>query len=464
MIEKFLSVIQKYNMLQNGNGVVVGVSGGPDSLTLLHIFLRIKDEYNFKIYAAHVNHNLRGEESEGDQKFIEEICAGWGIPLFIENSNIKQIAKEKRISLEEAGRQVRYDFFEKVRVKTDADKVAVAQNKNDNVETILMRIVRGTGVEGLSGIKPVRDNVIRPLIEIGRDEIENYCVENNLQPRIDSSNLKKIYTRNKIRLELIPYIKNEFNPKIIDTINRMGSLVSADNNFILQCAKDALNEVIIKHTKEYIKLSREKLIKLHESVISRIIRMIIEEFCGNITDIEYVNIDNAIEFLHNAKTGSSIDLPKGLKFKRNYNELIIIKEDKNNAGLNFSYDIKIPGITKIDEINADIITKVSTANEDIKTGKFVQIFDNDKIKGDLKVRSRENGDIINPSGMSGTKKLKDYYIDEKFPRELRDSIPLVVLGKEVLWIIGYRASEKYKPDENTKNFLIIMFEEWGKSK
>lgn len=459
MLNRFLATIKKYNMIQNGDGIVIGLSGGPDSLTLLHLFSHIKDQYNLKLYAAHINHNLRGEESEEDQKFVEEICDKWGIPLFIENSDINKIAEDKKVSLEEAGRQVRYDFFERVRIKTDSNKISVAQNKNDNAETILMRITRGTGIEGLSGIKPVRDNIIRPLIEIGRDEIENYCSENNLQPRIDSTNFKKIYTRNKIRLELIPYIKNEFNPKIIDTINRMGILVDTDNNFILQCAKDALNEVIIKDTKEYIKISREKLSKLHVAVISRIIRVIIEKHCGNVIDIEYVNIDKAIEFINKARTGSSIDLPKGLKLKRNYNEFIISTEKKDSTDLNFSYNVKIPGVTKIDKKNAKIITEFITSEENIKPGRFVQLFDYDKIEGILKVRNRQNGDIINPSGMTGTKKLKDYFIDAKFPRDLRESISLVALGKEILWIIGHRVSEKYKPDENTKKLLVIRFEE-----
>ena len=459
MLNKVLDTIKKYNMLQDGDGIVVGVSGGPDSLTLLHLLILMKEQYNLKLYVAHVNHNLRGEESEGDQRFVEEICNKWAIPLFIESSDINKISKDKKISLEEAGRQVRYDFFEKVRIETESYKIAVGQNKNDNVETILMRIARGTGTEGLSGIKPVRDNVVRPLIEVSRDEIENYCSVNNLEPRIDSSNLEKIYTRNKIRLELIPYIKNEFNPNIIDTINRMGSIVDGDNNFILQCAKDELNEVIIKETKEYIKISREKLCKLHVSIISRIIRILIESYCGNVTNITYVNIDNAIEFINNAKTGSSIDLPKGLKIKRSYNEFIILTNDKNNESLKFSHEIKIPGITKIDEVSANIITDVVSFGEDNKIDKFVQAFDLDKIEGILRVRRRQNGDVINPSGMTGTKKLKDYFIDAKFPRNLRDSIPVVALGEEILWIIGHRVSEKFKPNEYTKNVLVIRYEE-----
>src|SRR3712207_2162004 len=221
LIEKVIHTIKQNNMFEVGDKVVVAVSGGPDSICLLHILYKLKEKLDISIVAAHINHCLRGEEADKDEEYVRKFCENLNIQCFIKKEDVHKISKDRGISCEMAGREVRYDFFSEVLNNVGANKIAVAHNANDQAETILMRMLRGTGLEGLIGIRAVRDNIfVRPIIDITRDEIEDYCYVNNLNPRIDKTNLENIYTRNKIRLELIPYIQKNFNSDVIEVLNR----------------------------------------------------------------------------------------------------------------------------------------------------------------------------------------------------------------------------------------------------
>ena len=230
MIEDVLNTIKIYNMFNKGDKVIIAVSGGPDSISLLYLLHSLKDKLHISLAVAHVNHSLRGAESDKDEAYVKEFCNKFSIDCFVRKADILKREEEKGISCETAGREVRYEFFSELLKEIKADKIALAHNANDQAETVLMRIMRGTGMEGLVGIKPIRDKIfIRPLINIKREEIEKYCLENHLQPRIDKSNMEKIYNRNKIRLELIPYMQQNFNMDIITTINRLSCTINIDN-------------------------------------------------------------------------------------------------------------------------------------------------------------------------------------------------------------------------------------------
>ena len=233
MKQKVKETIKKYNLINSGDRIVLGVSGGPDSIAMLDILRQLRDEIKFEIYVVHINHNIRGKDADEDEEYVKKYCENYNIKCFSKKIDVPTIAQNEKIGTEEAGRKVRYEYFDEILQKTNSNKIGIAHNKNDKVETIIMHLLRGSGVSGLRGIEPIRENkFIKPLIECDRQEIEKYCKENNLQPRIDKTNFENEYTRNKIRNIVIPYIKEQFNPNIIETITRLSEVISNEDNFI----------------------------------------------------------------------------------------------------------------------------------------------------------------------------------------------------------------------------------------
>ena len=242
--EKVRKTIREFNLIEKNDSIVVGVSGGPDSMTLLSILLKLKEEFHLKIYVAHVNHMLR-ENAIKDEEYVKEFCKKNNIEIFIKKANISEIAQKEKIGLEEAGRNIRYNFFEEVLKNTKSNKIAIAHNLNDKAETIIMNTLRGSGVSGLKGIEAKRKKYIRPLIEIERYEIEKYCIENKINPRHDESNDDNTYTRNKIRNIVIPYIKNEFNPNIIKTLNRLSEIIKEEDEYVQSETEKIFKEILL---------------------------------------------------------------------------------------------------------------------------------------------------------------------------------------------------------------------------
>ncbi len=308
--EQVIQTIKKYNLIENGDSIVVGVSGGPDSICLLHILNEIKTELNFKIYVAHVNHMIR-KEAEEETEYVKMTCKNLGVDCFIKRIDVIKAANNLKRGTEETGRQIRYEFFNEILEKTKSNKVATAHNNNDKVETILMNILRGSGTSGLKGIEPMRDNkYIRPLINVLREEIEKYCRENKLEPRIDKSNNENIYTRNKIRNIVIPYIKKEFNPNIIKTMNRLSEVATEENEFLNQITKETFNKIYVNeqgNVKNNLQLTANNSIildlkqfnKLELVIKRRLILYTINELLGTTEGIEKINIDDIIKLCSN---------------------------------------------------------------------------------------------------------------------------------------------------------------------
>ena len=247
LIHKVLDTIKKYHLIETGDKLVLGVSGGPDSITMLDILLKIKQEKQiaFDMVVAHVNHMIR-EEANEDEEFVKKYCMKNNIQFFSKSIDVQKIANTNKISTEEAGRDVRYAFFDEVLEKMHGTKIAIAHNKNDKVETIIMNELRGCGIQGLKGIEPVREHYIRPLIECERKEIEEYCMENHIEPRMDKTNFENIYTRNKIRNIVIPYIQQEFNPNIIATIDRLSNLVTEQESYIQKQVEKVYEDIVLE--------------------------------------------------------------------------------------------------------------------------------------------------------------------------------------------------------------------------
>ena len=310
--EKVLNTINKYNMIQSGDGIVIGVSGGPDSMTLLNILNNLKEKLNIKLYVAHINHSIRKEADE-ETEYVKDFCKKIDVEFFAKKVKVEEIAKELKIGTEEAGRNIRYEFFEEVAHTVGANKIATAHNLNDNAETVLMNIIRGTSVSGLKGIDKVRDGkYIRPIIECSRAEIEDYCKEKNLNPRYDKSNNENIYTRNKIRNLLIPFLQKEFNPNIVEGINRLSQIAIEEEQFINKVVEKeyeklqiAVDNTIILNLKEFNKL--DYVIK------AKLILYTISKVYGKTSGIEKKHIDDIIRLCDNNIGNKYLTPQKGIK-------------------------------------------------------------------------------------------------------------------------------------------------------
>lgn len=294
---KVENTINKYKLLEKNEKIVIGVSGGPDSMTLLTILLKLKEKYNLSLIVAHINHQIR-ENAIKDEEYVKEFCQKNNIEIYIKRANIIEKSQKEKKGLEETGREVRYNFFEEVLKKTNANKIAIAHNLNDNCETIIMNQLRGTGLSGLKGIEPKRGKYIRPLIEIDRKEIEEYCEKNKINPRHDESNDDNTYTRNKIRNIVIPYIKKEFNPNIVNSMNRMAQIVKENEEFLDKEVKKAYNDIIIKEENEIIydlKEFNDKDIVIQK----RLILFGIKKIFGDTKGIEKINLEDIIKLCNN---------------------------------------------------------------------------------------------------------------------------------------------------------------------
>jgi len=297
--DKVLNTIKRYEQIKSGDTIVVGVSGGPDSICLLNVLKNLQNELKINIVVAHINHMIR-KEADSETEFVQDFCKQRDIKCFVKKVDVLQIAKEKKLGTEEVGRKIRYDFFEEVKNLVGGNKIATAHNANDNAETVLMNFLRGSGSTGLKGIEPIRDNkLIRPIIECTRQEIEQYCNEKGLNPKYDKTNQESIYTRNKIRNMLIPYIQENFNPNIIETINRMSHLIATDEMYFKSIVKQSYKETFISRTEKEIILDLKKFNVLEKVIKSRLIIYTINELLGTTNGIEKIHIEDVIKLCKN---------------------------------------------------------------------------------------------------------------------------------------------------------------------
>ncbi|MCI1944586.1 tRNA lysidine(34) synthetase TilS [Clostridium luticellarii] len=458
MIESVLNTIRENNMFISGDRVIVAVSGGPDSICLLHVLYTLREKLNITLLAAHVNHCLRGIEADKDELYVENFCKNLGIQFKSLKIDINNVAKNRNISCESAGREERYKFFKKLKIEFNAQKIAIAHNANDQAETILMRIIRGAGLNGLVGIRPVRDNVfVRPLIHITRDEIEKYCIDSALHPRIDKTNFETVYSRNKIRLELIPYIQKNFNRDIIEVLNRFSDTIKVDNDYLEHISREKFKKYCDIKLEKVI-ISREAFLE-KEAILTRIIRFSLESAVGSLKDFEKIHIIGIID-IQKHSTGKELTLPHNIFAINSYGNIIIRKNStRTQIPCAEQYKLKI-GYNYIPNIKSKIYVKLMDHNQymHFNQNRFVGYFDYDKVEGDIVLRNRKRGDRLIPLGMSGNKKLKDLFIDLKVAKDRRDSIPLICFGDKIGWVVGYRISELFKVDKNSKTILAIGFE------
>lgn len=427
LFERVANRNKKESLVENGDRIVVGFSGGPDSVFLVEMLLKLREKIDFDIVLVHINHLLRGEEAQRDEDFSINYGKSKGLKVFARKINITSLGKEKGLSLEEAGREARYSFYKEVLEKSNSNKIALAHNKDDQIETFMFRLTRGTGLSGLEGIATKRDRYIRPISEIYKSEIVNYLDENNISYCIDSTNLENEFTRNSIRIDLIPFIEKRYNPKFKDKIFSLIEEIRDINIFIeKEIEQFSYNETI----------NIESILKFPKSIRGKILSKYLYKYGLEVNRKKISLIESILE-----KGGSQeISLDSQYILKKEYNILKIQKINliKNN----------------IEEVTFTIPNKIKYGDYIIEA-EYVErgeqnkncFYTNLKLGDTLIVRGRKDGDKIIPTGMKGEKKLKEIFINEKIDKEKRDSIPLIVHNDNIVWIAGVRGNEKYNSTE-----------------
>ena len=452
MLKKVISYIEKNKILQDGDSVLLGVSGGADSVCMLHVLYSLREKYHLKLYVVHVNHGIRGSEAKRDADFVEQMAENLQIPFRVVTANIPEMAKEQKLSEEEAGRIFRYNTFEQVANEVGANKIAVAHNLNDNSETVLFNLFRGSRLKGLRGISPMRGQIIRPLLCCSRNEIEQYLQENNLSYCTDSTNKETDYSRNRIRLKLMPYIKENINQKAEYNIVNAAENLSQVYEYIYGEAQKAYRI----HVKDNVLLNSAE--DLNVVILQEVVRMWILENTGRLKDIKANHVNIVIGLLSNQVSKKS-ELPYGLKLIKTYEGVKVLLENNEGKDSNGQTIIEDGKIFNTEKITVTVENE-SFDKSNIPDLLYTKWLDYDKIKG-LTLRKRLPGDYIeisgSESGRSVKKKLKKYFIDNKIPQEERNNIWLLADGNHVVWIVGYRISEMCKVTDSTKRIIKITY-------
>lgn len=454
MVNKVLQFIQEKQMLLPEDRVIVGVSGGADSVCLLSILNRIKDIIPITIYVVHVEHGIRGHDSLEDAKFVEKLASDFHLEFRKFSYHVLEESKKTGLGTEEMARILRYQAFQTAQDEFQCNKIAIAHNKNDNAETLLFNLFRGSGLKGLSGIIPVRNNIIRPLLCLERNEIEEWLQEQEITYRTDQTNFEDEYTRNKIRLNVIPYVQEQINKQAISHVDAASKIIYEAWEYLEEETQKVYNQCV-KSIDNESRIKISKLSNVSDILKKNIIRKCIGNNGNSLKDITNVHIDSVFGLL-SQQSGRSVDLPNGIKAQRSYDEIVIggIKTTSNQE--KESVPIKIPGIYLYDGLEIEFSLENNQKNQIIPEKLYTKWLDYDKIGNDLRLRTRETGDYFVVNSCGGTKKLKTYFIDEKIERQKRDRMPLLCDEDHVIWIIGYRISEAYKVNKHTKRILKVQ--------
>lgn len=452
MFEKAKQTVKKYNLINKKEQIIIGVSGGADSMCLLYFLHSIAESYEIKLLVIHINHGLRGEEADSDEEYVKDVCERLGIPFFAYHISIADEAISRKMTEEEAGRAVRYEIFQNAAKEFNADKIAVAHTMNDNAETMLMNLCRGTGINGLTGISPVRDNIIRPLIAMSRQEVEKTLEELGIEYKTDYTNKSFKYTRNRVRYELIPWLTENMNSSVVNILSKNAAVINEENAFIENAALKAFNECVIED--EFTRLDLRRLDALEPVILKRVLRIACRKYNSQLHDISLEHIESIISLMKK-QSGKKISLPNNLFVQKNQDSIIIYNQDKKFDG--YCYPIKTDGVVYIGEINSYITISHSPTKE-FKNCKNICTLelDCDKIKNEIFVRTRRIGDKIYLKGIKGYKKIKNLFIDLKIPSTKRDMIPLIADKNEIISIVGVRNSDLFVPNDGCKNVAYLQ--------
>ena len=469
MIHKVKAYIANHQMLSKGDRVVAGVSGGADSICLLHVLLLLREEYDLTLAVVHINHGIRGPEAERDERFVKEICEGNGIEFKSSYYDVRKIARDEGLSEEEAGRKVRYEAFYQYCDGHKFNRLAIAHNKNDNAETVLFHLFRGAGIRGMSGMEPCRSislesgeiTLIRPLLDVTRDEIEKFLGKEAIPYLVDSTNLTDEYSRNKIRNQILTYASRELNTQAISNVADAATTLKEIEDYLEAQLQQRFAAIVTKDNGRY-RIAIDCLRGEHVVMQKGIVRLILQKLAGKSRDLEAKHVTAALALL-SKQVGRHINLPYGIIAEREYDNISFFRETPGGyVGAEEQFQamsLKVPGRTNLPESRKAFVTELlpSKKYDPIPKNSCAKWFDYDKIENAVEIRTRKEGDYIQINASGGRKKLKDYFIDQKIPQKARNSQLLITDGSHVMWIpgIGDRMSEKYKVEPSTTRILLI---------
>lgn len=461
---KVQEFVEKYRMIQKGDRIVAGISGGADSVCLLYLLKELQKIYDFSIIAVHVNHHLREGEAVRDEEFVRELCSREEVPFYACHVDVEKISQESGISLEEAGRNARYESFSQICQKEGGNKIALAHHQDDLAETMLHHLARGTGAAGLCSLKPVYGNRIRPLLCMTRREVEIYLEQKKICWQTDSTNLDDHYTRNKIRHHVVDYLCQEINPKTVSHMAQTAKELGEIQDFLEQLTEEKMKKYSQKQGQKIF--LAEKLREENDLLSRRIILRALKEVSGKTKDFTRDHVER-IHGLWGKQVGKQVDLPYGWIAERTYEGIVFRTNDEQSSATAIKIFreceervLEIPGITQVGEyfVECHVISREEMKDKFLRIPEkaYTKWLNYDNIKDSLVFRHRQPGDRFSAHPSGGSKKLKDYLIDRKIPREDREWLGLIAEKNEILWVIGDRISQKYKVSEETHHILHIQ--------
>ena len=443
-LEKFKNFIEENNLIEKGDSIVSAVSGGSDSVFMLEMLSAIKDDYDLKIIVSHVNHGLRGAEAQRDEDFVKKLAEKNGLIYEVEHIDMAGYAKEHSLTCEEAGRKLRYLFFEEIKEKYKADKVAIAHNKNDVAETIFLNIFRGTGLDGLESIPLRRDFYIRPILCFEKSEILDFLKENNIHYVDDSTNFTNDYKRNVIRNEIIPFIKKNFNENIVSSMSRLASIAKENNLYLEDIINDKYIDIVKDNT-----IDREGFNELNHYEKTLVLRKFLRDNLNYLNNISKDNIEDMIKLI-SLDSGKKYDIDGKHYLVNDFDKTIFKKLDINELSEEISLDFKLDKVYNIYGSKFKFVL-----SDKILSKKYL---DYDLLTGKLSLRNRRSGDRFNPFGMKGSKKIKDYFVDKKVSSDDRSKVLFLMNDDEIAYVVGYDIADKYRASSKTKNYLNVIME------
>ncbi len=470
--EKVYSYIREHHMINPGDCVLAGISGGADSVCLLLVLLKLREKMSFSLGVVHVNHGIRREAAE-DARYVEELCKSCQLPYFLVEKNVVKEARLRGCSEEEAGRLVRYEAFERIGREFGADRIAVAHNGNDRAETMLFHLFRGSGLKGLSGIPPCRDGIIRPLLCLERRQIEAYLEERGVSYCRDATNESDSYTRNRIRHHILPYAEKDIVSGCVGHMNRTAELLAETEDYLRQQEEEALADCVsVQEESEEspdrisITLLPGRFLQYHPILQKRMLHRILKELSPGRKDISYLHTEALLTLF--TETGNRrVDLPFHICGRREYDRVFIERiVEAKAAGTEPAAETGTEqGEAGIEGFHADMIVRARRPEENfsqVPQNECTKCFDYDKMKESPVLRTRKTGDyftIRDRDGRLRHQSLKDYLINNKIPERERDHIPVLAEGSHILWLVGYRISEYYKVSEETTTVLQVSVRE-----
>ena len=486
ILNQVKSYLRKHQLISAGERVVVGVSGGPDSVALLDILRQLAvQEGEFQLHVAHLHHGLRGADADADAQFVISLAEKWKLPYTVERIDLPEIAREEQLALEEAARRVRYAFLSRVAKTWGAQTIAVGHHADDQAETILMHLLRGAGPAGLRGMLPLTPladyrllptaapissslNLIRPLLELTRAQIIAYCEAAALDYRIDRSNQDTTYFRNQLRHEVLPYLA-ELNPQITERFCNLGEVLRADYKVLERATAEAWDTLLVAEHADAISFDLQAWHAQPLSIRRSLIRQAAYRLRKTLRDISFVHIENAVELAQRAETGSEATLPRELLVRIGYQTLTIADLDALHLPLERpwlspgrSLALQIPGETTLSaewKLSAELLTEWELEEIRTNSAPLIAWLDLDKLGTALRLRTREIGDQFAPHGMDGhTMDLSDFLINVKLPARWRDHLPILVANDEIAWVVGLRLSESFLVRADTKRVVRLHFE------